>query len=78
MLDALVLLLDELVEDAALVLRFGAVHLANELPNLAPQTVAVDGFEPLVKRLSNSRVAQVVNSETNVRLDAILRLDLLY
>ena len=49
----MILLLDKLSDYASLVLRFGVVHLADELPYFASETITLNGFETLVEALSD-------------------------
>lgn len=61
MSHSLVLLLDEFSHDPSLVLGLRVVHLADKLPNLASETLALDGLKPFVKALANTLVGQVLN-----------------
>ena len=53
MSDLLVLLLDEFLKDAALVLRFRAVNLAYHFPYFTSKALAVDLIEALMETLAN-------------------------
>ena len=53
------------------------MDLAYEFPDLASQSVTLDGFQTLVEALPDALCTQMLDLEAQVRLDPILRLDLL-
>ena len=53
------------------------MDLADELPNLASQCVALHGFKALIEALSDTIRAQMLDLEAQICLNPILCLDLL-
>jgi len=76
-LSLVVFLVDKLLEDTALVLRLGLMHFADELPDFAAQTIAVDSFKTLVETLSDAHVAQMLKLQSEIGLDPIFGLNFL-